>query len=105
MIVISIIGILALIAIPLYLAVVKKSAVNACFYEVRTYSNIVYISLSDLASSISLPKSSLNSCVSVTDASTWTNGNAQKIVAKVKNYNDVTIECDLISGSVQCIVD
>ena len=105
MIVIAIIGILASIAIPAYQQYTKKSRIQACLYEVKGYSNMVYVGVYDQDNTSNPPApTAINSCSSVTDASGWVNGDdVEKINAQVKGFEAVTIECDLELG-VKCII-
>lgn len=104
MIVVAITGILVSIAIPLYQSYTKKARIHACLYEVKGYSNMVFVSVYDQDDSSTPPSPIFNSCSEVLDASGWrSTDDVQKITAKVKGYEDVLIECNLENG-VQCTV-
>lgn len=99
MIVITIIGILVSIAIPVYYQQTYKAATSACLYEVKSYSNLVYIQLNEPDARSVAINSSPQSCLSITDAKGWTVQTQQKIVAIAKSPSNVSIECDIPNGS------
>lgn len=99
MIVIAIITILASIAIPIYYQKIMKAKKNACLYEVKSYSNLVYIQLNEPDATRVAINSSPQSCLSITDAKGWTIQTQQKIIAIAKSPSSVRIECDIPNGS------
>ena len=98
MIVVAILGILAAIALPLYQDYIKKSANNACLYEVKAYSSLVFTMLTDFDENTVPPKPLVKACSSVTDASGWTGKSMGKIIAIARNPGNAMIECDLPDG-------
>lgn len=69
MIVISIIGILAAIAIPTYANYTERTANNSCLAELKFYSNLVLAEINDRL----IPPTPANAaCENTTDASTFT---------------------------------
>ncbi|KXZ68631.1 Fimbrial protein precursor [Acinetobacter venetianus] len=103
MIVVAIIGVLTSILIPVYSNYQKKTSIKACLFEVKRYSNLVYVDIFD-QNELTAPFSpTVNACESITDASTMDQDNIQKITGVVKRYSDVKIECDLEKGS-KCII-
>lgn len=104
MIVIAIIGILAAIAIPAYNDYIRKASTAACLSEVKAYSNDVFYTLYESNNPGKPPAPLLNRCASVTDASTWTEKDKDKIITAVAlSPSNVKIECDLPKG-VPCQV-
>ncbi|MEN4982534.1 type IV pilin protein [Acinetobacter modestus] len=103
MVVVAIIGILTSIMIPAYSSYQKKTSIKACLFEVKRYSNLVYVDLFDQNDSTTPFPPTISACESITDASTMDENNIQKIVGVVKRYSDVKIECDLQKGS-KCII-
>ena len=99
MIVIAIIGIIASIAIPMYYQQTTKAKTSACLYEVKSYSNLVYIQLNEPDATSVAINSSPQSCLSITDAKGWTVQTQQKIIAIAKSPSSVRIECDIPNGS------
>ncbi|WP_320157919.1 prepilin-type N-terminal cleavage/methylation domain-containing protein [Psychrobacter immobilis] len=103
MIVVTIIGILAAIAIPSYQVYANKARANACLSEAKSYGNEVFVLLND-EDSASTPRSPiLNSCQSITDATGWTLDTWQKIEAIAKAPSNARIECDIPNGT-PCVV-
>lgn len=104
LIVIAIIGILASIAVSAYTAYIKKTSIASCMYEVKGYSNMAYASLYDQSNNSSPPVPIFHTCSSITDASSWTLATTPKVVTGVvKDFNAITIDCDL-EIAVRCIV-
>ena len=99
MIVITIIGVLVSMAIPIYYQQTSKAATSACLYEVKIYSNIVYIQLNEPDATIVSINSIPQSCLSITNAKGWTVQTQQKIIAIAKSPSNVSIECDIPNGS------
>lgn len=99
MIVIAIVGVIASIAIPMYYQKTTKAKISACLYEVKSYSNLVYIQLNEPDATIVSIHSSPQSCLSITDAKGWTVQTQQKIIAIAKSPSNVSIECDIPNGS------
>lgn len=103
MIVVAIISILAAISIPAYQTYSNKARDNACLSEVKIYGNEVFLALND-ADTNTLPTApTLNSCVSITDATGWTLSTWQKIEAVAKAPSSGQIECDIPNGT-PCLV-
>lgn len=103
MIVIAIIGILTAIAIPAYQSYTRNTNIKSCLYEVKTYSNFVFVDIFDQNEDTIPSPPSPNICSSITDASLWTENSELKIKATVKNYPDIIIECDLVEN-VKCVI-
>lgn len=99
MIVVSIIGILAAIAIPAYRSYVAEAQSSACLSEVKRYSIQVYLSINDPDGTILPIAPVVNTCQSITDASGWTLQTQQKIIAIAKSPSSARIECDISNGS------
>ena len=99
MIAIAIIGVIASIAIPMYYHQTTKAKTSACLYEVKSYSNLVYIQLNEPDAAKVAISSSPQSCVSITDAKGWTVQTQQKITAIAKSPSNARIECDIPNGS------
>lgn len=98
MIVVAVIGILAAIAIPAYGQYNKKAANNACLYEAKAYSSLVFTMLNDYDDDTVPFTPTPKACNSITDASAWTSNTMGKIIAISKNPGNATIECDLPDG-------
>lgn len=99
MIVVTVIGVLTSIAIPVYQTYSNKARANACLSEVKSYGNEVFMVLND-EDSASTPKSPiLSSCQSITDAKDWTLDTWQKIEAVAKVPSNARIECDIPNGT------
>lgn len=99
MIVIAIIGILAAIAVPAYQNYSNKARDSACLSEVKGYGNEIFISLNDDDINTRPRAPTLNSCVSITDATGWTLDTWQKIEATAKAPSNASIECDIPNGT------
>ena len=99
MIVVSIIGILAAIAIPSYQSNVIKAQSNTCLSEAKSYSNNVLYILNDQDDSTVPIAPTLGACQSITDATGWTLDTQQKIIAVAKSPSTARIECDIPNGS------
>lgn len=99
LIVITIIGILAAIAIPSYSSFIEKAHNSACLSEVKGYSDNIYYILNDQNDS-SLPVAPyISDCQFITDATGWTSATQQKIVAVAKPPSNARIECDIPNGA------
>ncbi|WP_419819685.1 pilin [Acinetobacter sp.] len=98
MIAVAILGLLVIIAIPLYSQYMYKANVNACMYEVKAYSNsVTYALYSPEQVSPSAPN--ISACRTITNASGWTVATIKKIKATTKAPVNEQIECDLPAGS------
>lgn len=98
MIVVAILGILVAIAFPLYQKQAATAATRACMQEVKAYSNSVAYALFDQDDTTVPFVPVAKSCESITDASSWSVDNMQKIKAKARLPSIVGIECDLPNG-------
>ncbi|WP_320158407.1 type IV pilin protein [Psychrobacter ciconiae] len=99
MIVIVIVGLIAAVAIPSYQQYVIKTREAACLFEVKAYSNEVFYILTE-QENINFPmKPILRSCASITDASSWTTGDMNKVIAIAKPPSNARIECDIPNGT------
>lgn len=98
-IVITIIGVLISIAIPIYYQLTTKAATSSCLYEAKSYSNLVYIKLNEPDATVVSIASNPQSCLSITDARGWTSQTQQKVMATARNPSNVLIECDVPNGS------
>lgn len=96
---IAIIGVIASIAIPMYYQQTTKAKKSACLYEVKSYSNLVYIQLNEPDATRVSINSNPQSCLSITNAKGWTVQTQQKIIAIAKSPSNVSIECDIPNGS------
>ena len=103
MIVVTIIGIIAAIAIPAYLSYVAKGQSNACLSETRNYSVQVYLSINDPDGAVLPIAPVVSACQSITDATGWTLLTQQKILATAKSPSNARIECDIPNGT-PCII-
>ena len=99
MIVVSIIGILAAIAIPSYQINISKARSHTCLSETKGYSNNVFTLLNDQDDSTVPIAPTLSTCQSITDATGWTLQTQQKIIAIAKSPSTARIECDIPNGS------
>lgn len=99
MIVIVIIGLIAAIAIPSYQQYIIKTRDAACLYEVKAYSNEVFYILTEQENSNFPMSPILRSCASITDASSWTTGDMNKVIAIAKPPSNARIECDIPNGT------
>ena len=99
MIVISIISILAAIAIPSYSTYVGKARDHACLSEAKSYSNDVFNLLNDQDVTSVPIAPTVGACDSITDATGWTLATQQTIVAIAKPPSNTRIECNPINGS------
>lgn len=98
MIVITIIGLLAAIAIPNYNDYAKKSYDRACLLEVKGYANSVYYAFNIEDQSALVPRPSNGACESTTDASTWPTIQSE-IRAIPKGNGSKIIICHLVQGA------
>lgn len=104
LIVIAIIGILATIAIPLYLHYIQDSQNKACLIEAKAYANRVLYQYKGegLQNGFAVPTPS--ACETITDASFWNETTTNLVIeAKSKNSTTVNIKCDLSLGA-NCII-
>lgn len=102
--VVTLIGILCAISIPIYKNYSDQARINACLREVKSYADQVFVDLNaDKIDVINKPN--ISSCERITNASEW-NGDTYnlKIIAQSKNLHK-TIECDLSNGVSCKIVD
>jgi type IV pilus assembly protein PilA len=99
MIVVTIIGIVFSIAIPIYYQQINKAKTSACLYEVKSYSNLVYIELNEPDATIVSITSTPQSCLFITNARGWTSQTQQKIMATAKPPSNARIECDVPNGA------
>lgn len=88
MVVVTIVGILAAVALPMYMNYVEKSADGACLAEAKAYSGAVLaIASSPAMDSSPIPKPENRACQETTDASEW-----QKYTSKLNNIEAVARE-------------
>ena len=99
MIVVTIIGILAAIAIPSYQGYITKAQSHACMSEAKKYSNDVYTLLNDQDDTTVPIAPTLNACQSITDATGWTSDTQQLIAATPKSPSTDRIQCDVPNGT------
>ena len=99
MIVVTIIGILAAIAIPAYRSYIADAQSSACMSEVKRYSIQVYLAINDPEASILPIAPVVGACQSITDAAGWTAVTQQKIEAVAKAPSNARIECDIPNGN------
>ena len=99
MIVVTIIGILAAIAIPAYRSYVAEAQTSACLSEVKRYSIQVYLAINDPEASVLPIAPVVGACQSITDAGGWTAVTQQKIEAVAKTPSNARIECDIPNGN------
>lgn len=96
MIVVTIIGILALMAIPAYKNYISSSSEKSCLMEVKAYANLVYTNLNDQDKAINNVKPILSACSSITDASSWNVDTINKTLIGIPKYNEAKkSQCDL----------
>lgn len=94
-----IIGLVVSIIIPMYYQQTIKAKTSACLYEVKSYSNLVYIQLNEPNATAVSIASNPYSCLSITNASGWTSETQREIVAIAKSPSNARIECDIPNGS------
>lgn len=99
MIVVSIIGVLAAIAITSYQINVSKAQSHTCLSESKSYSNNVLYTLNDQDDNTIPIAPTLGACQSITNATGWTLQTQQKIIAIAKSPSTARIECDIPNGS------
>lgn len=99
LITVVVIGILAIIAVPIYNSYIKKAQSSACLLEVKGYSNQILYIINDPENSFSVTSPIVGACLSITDATGWTLSTQQKIVAVAKAPSNAFIECDIPNGS------
>ena len=99
MIVVTIIGVLAAIAIPAYRSYVAQAQSSACLSEVKRYSIQVYLAINDPKVGVLPIAPVVSVCESITDATGWTAATQQKIEAVAKAPSNARIECDIINGN------
>lgn len=97
-IVVAIIGVLMSIAMPAYQSYLKRTMTNSCLYEVKGYSNMVFVSLFDSDEETHPLQPFVSACDSITDASLWTVSTIGIIEAKAKYPSYATIYCDITKG-------
>ncbi|MGM8870195.1 type IV pilin protein [Psychrobacter sp. 2Y5] len=99
MIVVTIIGVLAAIAIPVYQGYIGEAYGNSCLMEAKSYTNEVYYALTD-EDPATVPVAPVTSaCQTITDASGWTLATRQIIEATAVAPSTATIECNLPAGT------
>lgn len=97
LIVVAIIGILAAVAMPIYMHFVEKSADSACLAEARAYSGTVLNIVSNPAmDSFPIPAPENSACKDTTDASKWQKyaSRLNDIEATAREPGKSTIICD-----------
>jgi type IV pilus assembly protein PilA len=103
MIVVSIIGILAAISIPAYLAYMTRAANNACLGEAKGYTMSVMVALTDGTAVIPVPDQS--ACARITDANSIPNLSVSSVIdAYPVSPGDEGTSCNL-SAQTSCILD
>lgn len=103
LVVVTIIGILSVIAIPSYYNYTAEAQQSACILEVKGYSNDVFTLLNDQDEDTVSKAPVTSACQSITDATGWTLDTQQKIVALTKGPSNTRIECDIPNGT-PCII-
>lgn len=103
MVVVTIVSILATIAIPTYQQYIAKAQRSACLSEVKSYSNQVFYIINNQDNSPVPLAPSVGACQSITAATGWTLDTQQKIIAIAKAPSNARIECDIPNGS-PCII-
>ena len=99
MIVVTIIGVLAAMAIPAYRSYVARAQSSACLSEVKRYSIQVYLAINDPKVEVLPVAPVVSVCESITDATGWTATTQQKIEAVAKAPSNARIECDILNGN------
>ncbi|WP_010117230.1 type IV pilin protein [Acinetobacter sp. P8-3-8] len=100
MIVVTIIGLLAAIAVPSYLNYTKNADRKACLLETKSYVNDTYYLIFDQSSETNPRAPAISACESITDASSWNETTTNLIIeAKSKNSAIINIKCDLSKGA------
>lgn len=97
MITVAIFGLLAAIALPVYVMFTNKTKDNACLSEAKAYSNYVYLALNDQEVDTLPTAPTINSCLTITDTTGWTLTTQQVIIATSKSK--ATITCDILNGN------
>lgn len=88
MIAVAIAGILAAVALPMYMNYVEKAADSACLAEAKAYSSSVLTIVSSPAmDSLPIPAPENKACQETTDASEW-----QKYTTRLNNIEAVARE-------------
>ncbi|WP_162799521.1 pilin [Psychrobacter proteolyticus] len=99
LIVVTVIGILAAITIPIYQQYIQGAQLGSCLSEAKNYSNKVFYEINDQDNSTSPVAPVSSACQFITDATGWTSETQQKIVAVAKKPSNGRIECDVPNGS------
>lgn len=100
MIVVTIIGVLAAIAIPVYLNFTQRSSENACLAEVKIVSNRIFWELNDLEESLVVIQPVTGACknLTITVSNTGISGQVKKPSSNAKQY----VKCTL-GTSIVCV--
>lgn len=102
MTVISIIGILAAIAVPMYLNRMSAAADSSCLAELKGYSNTVIYAYSH--KTLPVPAPNVSACATITDASSSPKNSLASLEAYPANPGNTGSRCNL-SPNGGCALD
>ncbi len=103
MTVVAVIGILAAIAVPIYLDYTRKAANGACMAEVKGYAMSALVAVSDNQPIIPSPVPS--ACDWITDVAAIANPSVNtEIMAYPNSPGDIGVRCNLNANTV-CVLD
>lgn len=98
MVVVAIIGVLALVSLPLYRSYLQKSVDQSCLWEAKSYANLVFLSLNDNDDDTSPPEPANKACKETVDATGWTQIE-ELITAKPLSPSTHTVVCNIANGA------